>query len=481
MGLSSDGNHPQIIAIFGLGTLGDILPLLILAKFLLEQSFEAKEASVEIIFITQIFHDATVQSFFPMDAYSSNYNNKFSVTYVHSHPIGLNRNDRDKNKGDIDSEKNTNERDSFYSLEELDLICVQIASIDALRLVIANLFCLVGFLVAEKKGIRCLFLHPHKPPSRKPADYQSALKRGAPTFYQQLFQKQSLSTNCKNYQLVSLNFLVNQQGSYHTTRNLSDWQDYDEWLWPLLSPMYDSTRDALHLSHFTSIDYILPLAPMVLLTVSPHYFPPPGYWPVDKYSVIGYMQYQNTEKIKQMFDNNDKHSGNNHIRNEAEIVDTVHLNSHDVSHTSNSILPEIVQQFISCQNDNTICIDFGSMTELIIHEYSLGIFCCTLLNIQNFSFIILCHGYINLFQSYLLKALKILELTENWDCEGNGSCETDMNVKVLKFSEKICLVDKFMDHTILFKKCVGILHHGGVGTLSCCLLVGIPQGKKHFL
>lgn len=452
-----------------IGTLGDIQPLLLLAKFLLDQSSEATEANIEIFFVTQIYHESTVRSIFPVDASASNYNKKFSVSYVHSHPIGLNYSDSGKNKGEDSSENDKFGRDSFYSLEELDLICIKIASIATLRLVIANLFCLVGFLVAEKKGIRCLFLHPHKPSSRKPANYQSVLKRGAPTFYQQLFQKES-------------RFATNYE------RDLSNWQDYDEWLWPLLSPMYDSTRAALHLPHFTSTHYKLPLAPVVLLSVSPQYYPPPGYWPRDKYIVIGYIRYKiDKGMIGQGYDdNNDNHSDDcDDIKNDPRIQ--TNPNQHLTSHESpldaeNDILPENIQQFISRHNNHTICVDFGSMTEVIVHEHSLELFCCTLLRIKNFSFIILCHGYATLIQTCLSKAMKFLELTQEVVGDGNlrvqSGCEDDRDGIFFGFSGNICLVNEFIDHWILFKKCVGILHHGGAGIVNCCLLVGIPQGKN---
>lgn len=508
MGRSSDGNNPPVIALFGLGTIGDILPLLKLAKYILAQSCtEATEADADIIFVTQIFHEATVQSFFPIECTSSGYSKKFSVNYVQSKPIGLNFSDKCKIKGDVCSKDNESEirtekkeRDSFYSLEELNLICVKIASTDTLRLVIANLFCLVGCLVAEKKGIRCLLIHPHNPPSKQPSDYQSVLKRGAPIFYQQLFRKSCDLSPSQQDELyrrskyskkeIGNQFLPSEDcrgNIYCPNRNFSNWQDYDEWLWPTLSPMYDSTRTALHLPHFSSKKYRLPLAPVVLLTVSPKYLPSPGYWPVDRYIVIGYMRYEMSREKSNRSSNDNNDDNNNHGSRNGDISDKdnmVNMNP-DVYVEPQKISPiishsyifssEIVEQFISRQSCDTICIDFGSMTELIINEFSLELFCCTLLKIEKFSFIILCHGYIALFQTCLSNALKFLDFDDE-DFKGHSDLEFVLQKKDFVLSERLCLVNKFIDHSHLFKKCVGILHHGGAGTVGCCLSVGIPQG-----
>ena len=433
-----------IIAIFALGTLGDVVPLLIISSHLLGSS--SASADISIVFVTNIAHQKVVESYFPLsldhkkDEDSQTDLDRFSAMYVQTPPVGLSGEDRD----------------SFYNMEELNTICVKVALIKGLSLVVANLFCLAGWLVAECLSLRCILIHPHKPPSKIPSKFLSKLKRCAPLFHRQLMQNHHISDTIKAELRRNSDNLICESdhkdhcfadAGVHVELDLEvevgvdcvNLQDYEEWLWPTLCEQYDSTRSALNLTHYSSSSYLLPMQPLVLLTVSPRFFPPPGYWPPTRYKIAGYIS-----EIQCNQESSNKGADDKHVLQESLLA------------------------FLKNQNCNTICIDFGSMTELIVREYNIGVFCETILLLTDFSFIIMTHGYENILRPRFSSIFSTMSTSSN---------ET-INVDIMnKYEERIFFVNRSTSHFLLFKHCVAVLHHGGAGTVGTCLLAGVPQSK----
>ena len=401
-----------MIAVFALGTLGDVQPLLILSRYLLQNL-----SDVEIFFVTNSAQMEAVEMHFPVSSLycgggSRCHKSRFSVFYIKAPSLGL----------------STNSADDFFSMDELNKICVEVSLIENLNLVIANLFCLAGWFVAKSRSVPCVLIHPHKPPSLPPPDFRASLKRCDPILYRKL-----VANN------IEYSFCGRQPPSDKRKNECTSLLDYEEWLWPTLCPMYDSTHRSLHISSQLSCSSdILPLQPIVLLAVSPRYYIIPGYWPADQYLVTGYI----TNKML-----------------EAEI------NSDQID--ENNIFPSKLQLFLDIQKNNTVCIDFGSMTELLVKEYDLKTFILTILQLKDFSFIISCHGYKNIFYSTFLSFISSTDL--------NIGDRNDENIRNDDIN-RIYFLNENINHSLLFKKCIAVLHHGGAGTVGTSLLEGIPQG-----
>ena len=403
-----------MIAVFALGTLGDIQPLLILSSHLLR-----KLTDVEIIFTTNSAHMENVERYFPITSvFRGNrdsdgprrHMSRFSVFYVETPLLGLSSSDRD----------------AFFAMDQINSICTKISVIENLRLVIANLFCLAGWIVAESRSVQCILIHPHKPPSKKPPDFRTYLKRCNPIFYRKMLANDDVysTTGSQNH--------FEKRGS-----DCISLLDYEEWLWPTLSPMYDFTRLSVNLpSCLSYYSEILPLQPIVLLAVSPRYFPIPGYWPLDQYLVTGCITNQQLE-----LEENSTHN----LRKQG-------------------LTPKL-QSFLDSQKCNTVFIDFGSMTELIVKEYDWRIFFQTILRIEDYSFIISCHSYESILYPLFISMLNFNLMGDNDD----GLVDNAMS-RVYFLNENVC-------HPTIFKQCVAVLHHGGAGTMGISLLAGIPQGK----
>lgn len=398
------------IAIFGLGTLGDTLPLIALSVELI--SIYSASRLLKIFFVTNAAHRSHVEKYFPNYIVTSRRKQIFFAEYISNAPLNLNPHQL-----------------SFLSMDEINLIVEKMALTDNLKLVIANLFCLTGWLLAEKFGVRCILLHPHKPHSERPSSFLSSLKRSAPYFHRRILLEENLE-HCADLALLAI-------GNNNSTIN---WQDYEEWLWPILTSFYDSTRQKLNLKDISSPSYVPPLNPVVLLAISPYFYPVPGYWPSDRYIVSGMISLdQVSEKCLDVLD-------------ESLLAD--------------------LSALLSLQEYPVICIEFGSMTELLVQQYDWNVFCATLQKVCGFSFLMLCHQY----------HATITEFLEENDDTSIGMKHAEHNriSGCLSLFNNVILVGGHVGHSSLFKRCAAVLHHGGVGTLGAALHAGIPQRQWVF-
>jgi hypothetical protein len=419
-------DHKKTITIFALGTLGDVLPLLIVSYEL--QNFSSLTGRIHIIFVTNICHRASVESYFPPCVYAVENDSQFSAEYIQLSQLGF----RDK--------------ETFYSMSEMNAICTRIGHLDHLSLVIANLFCLAGWFVAELKSVRCIFIHPHKPPSKRPQNFLSMLKCTAPYLHRQLLADSNSSIPYLKDDIVK--FPGDDRVRHAADR--ATWQDYDEWLWPTLSDMYDHLRRSLNLKPTFSPSYSPPKKPIVLLAASPQFFPSPGYWPSDRYIMSGFISHESL--------------------------------SGDVSHHE-STLPCAVLPFVKQQGCDVICIDFGSMTEVLIRAFDWTVFCRAVVAIKGFSFIIICHDHLEFIRCNFTSICENLSVIVDYTGTASRADQRPVAVEAYsKGSDRTCEISNILLlgghvlHSLLFKECAAVLHHGGAGTVGACLRAGIPQG-----
>lgn len=425
------------MAIIALGTLGDILPLLILSYELMGIT----KISIRITFITNAAHKDIVDAYAAPFMTSIGDQNQFRVDYVQCSPLTL-------------PSKLT--KSDFYDMKSMDKICGKVALMSDLILVIANLFCLSGYLVAESRCVRCILIHPHRPPSKMPLNFKSMLKKRLPKFFRQLFTK---SSRCRK---KDVGRSIDEE--HRVTSDSSCWQDYEEWLWPTLTSMYDSTRKVLNLESVLSSTYVIPRRPIVLLVQSPQFYPPPGYWPSDRYIVSGCITHDQLMSCS--------------------------LPASGLAPNQNSLSPPLpffysflptIDDFTSRQHCNTVCVDFGSMTQLLVTQYNWSIFCSTLLNLAklDFAFIINCHESFDAIRDSFITVSHYRGKRSASSSRAAAACSTD-KAKSNRTSEieGILFLGGHVDHSALFKKCVAVLHHGGAGTLGACLHAGVPQGDR---
>ena len=441
-------DHP-CIAIIALGTLGDVLPLLTLSCELMVTSKE----SVRIIFVTNAAHKNTVDSYIKPLPESAVTKNHFRAEYVQCSPLSVS----------LESMIS-----DFYDMDSIDEVCRKVALVSDLILVIANLFCLAGALVAELRRVRCILIHPHKPPSKMPPNFKSMLKRRLPNFYRQLFAEPTICRERDEGNLICKENKVRVDDDIEeklpVILDSCSWQDYEEWLWPTLTSMYDSTRRVLKLQSVSSPSYLIPRRPIVLLVQSPQVYPPPGYWPSDRYIVCGCIT---------------------HDQLTCRSLPATATGPGPAQTPCQNFFPatsSLIDEFISRQDCNTVCVDFGSMTELLASQYEWGTFCSTLLALAdlNFSFIMNCQSSFNVIMESVIAASQ---------CGGNRcpsapssapstatySTQTTGSNRTIEI-EGVLLLEGHVEHTLLSRKCVAVVHHGGAGTLSTCLRSGVPQG-----
>lgn len=121
------------------------------------------------------------------------------------------------------------------------------------------------------------------------------------------------------------------------------------------------------------------------------------------------------------------------------------IKKHDIDIFLSAILLLVTTKNFNNQYNNRLSSDLIKTTN-ILPDY-----------INKWSFIIMCHGYIDIFQSSI-----------NYISQQHyNNNEIDMNC--------ILLVNESVPHIDMFRSCATVIHHGGVGTTGTCMLIGIPQ------
>jgi hypothetical protein len=116
------------------------------------------------------------------------------------------------------------------------------------------------------------------------------------------------------------------------------------------------------------------------------------------------------------------------------------------------------------RQNKIVCVDFGSMTEVLYQLYgtaSLVLFLTSILSFsQGFSVIFICHRYCQLFQ----------EAFQSYSENHISDCSS--------FQSRVIWIAGEMNHEFFLSSCYLFIHHGGIGTSNLAFSLEIPQGNK---
>jgi hypothetical protein len=287
-----------MIVIFALGTRGDIFPILDLVSSL----------RIAVTIVTNRGNERSLRTS------SSVGTPGLSFEFISSASISATGGDKE----------------AFFATDELFSICQRFYSSHNIRLVMANLFSLAGFILADALNVPCVLIALHPPTSDPPASFRTSIENNWPSFTAKLTQ-----ADHQNEQAGG--------GRYREGGGQVTWADYEQFLWPTLSAEYDDLRALLDLPHPDDPNYALPMRPTVLLANSPFLL---STTKLSRCRVIGSIQ--------------------------AEIAP-----SNSRGHQQ---LPDTLRAFIDDQlhhERRLVCVDFGSMTALLDEWQSIGCEGCT--------------------------------------------------------------------------------------------------------
>eukprot|EP01038_Epipyxis_sp_PR26KG_P004432 gene4432-6268_t len=234
-----------------------------------------------------------------------------------------------------------------------------------------------------------------------------------------------------------------------------NWNDYYHFLWPTLSQHFNSIISYLKIK-FPAFEKLYKIkSPLILINI------PTCLIPFSK------SLYYSKDDIKEYpFTENDL---NLHFC-PSNILS---FSSHNVA----------VSADVICMSDNSsglplICVDFGSMTSILVEMCSISLFIEYLidLSIADYQFIWICHSQFDVickrFHAIIERRNREQQLKETniiSDVLNNN------NEKKMRFFGNVKLINGESNHQTLFRSCVAVIHHGGVGTCSTSILTGIPQ------
>lgn len=263
------------------------------------------------------------------------------------------------------------------------------------NLILANAFSMQAYLFAVKYTIPIVFVHGHELRSTStPAQLMHRWKLCSPSLYDHIFRNEETTESVR-----------------------SKWLQF---LWPITSPYYDELRDELKLPQMYSPDFVVPDIPVeVLLTVSAK---------VHDHSPSCY-----------------NYCGHVRVREQGIYAD---FDSHHQ-------LDLFSQRVTSSGVQDMLCVDFGSMTDLIEDVYTADVFASVLKQSQETTaFVIVCHG-----NTKFAEKLRSI-----------SSAPSD--------GPRVLVIDGDLDHREHLKRFAALVHHGGSGTVGTCLDAHLPQGKR---
>jgi hypothetical protein len=218
----------------------------------------------------------------------------------------------------------------------------------SVELILCNLFCLEGWLIAHKFDIPCIIIHPTVPFTNE-------------EMRDEIIREFSSSYFCKDDDIPLI--------------------DYKLWLWPTLTDKYDNFLECFEkeISCVSSVGKDAPSFPVssfqVLITTSSLLLPTstfPSVWP-EYCHLSGFIFNKIPLQLK---------------------ISNIH---------------SLIMNWTANQK-KVICIDFGAMTELLYHMYttrSLVIFLISILSYsKDFSVLFICHRYCHQFQEVFLEYSK---------------------------------------------------------------------------
>lgn len=452
------------IIFIGLGTRGDVIPFIYILPKLLS-SLLSKNITLE-----RISSDTLTSSLKARITFISNRSNELWLQQELNDllipiPMTIHYVDNISSSSTLTREPTAEERTAFYSTSQLTNMLSSILQENDLsnksckRLVITNLFALEAVLFAEAwQNSKCVIIHPHFIPSSNNNSYSEANSSSLSYATCPPFLYDWLQSDASVF-FKKLKANIRLQKLFH------------QFLWPLLTETYDSCRLAFGLPLLSEIsdDCELPLFDtcIVLISTSPQLFAEEMQNIFTEAKVVGFIRRQDG-------DFNPSSSTSTTTRLYSSEKTTNFLHNLQASEGEKNQNQNTLQQFIenekkrfdsdSLNYHGIVCVDFGSMMNMIVESFSLRVFAraiWTLLQRERdtFSFIIICHGSRN----YNLLLLAFLEINVD------DIINTDINI------EHLFVVENDVCHSFLFPKCVSVINHGGSGTIAKCLHVGVPN------
>lgn len=301
--------------------------------------------------------------------------------------------------------------------------------------VIANLFALDAWFLAVEWNVQCIFIHPNLP-------------RSEPRIRDSLLSAME-SSHPHIHKCVQQNTAVAEQ-------QYLCWTDYHEILWPTLVSEY--APDGQQCVVTDQQESNLPMTgPVLLLLSSPKFvlLPIDRRW-LTRYHTCGFIAScgvtpdMHLEELQ-------------HINGASELLDLPVVEAARgrsdavvVLTTTTELLSELAASSSIGNTEPTVCIDFGSMTQVLVEQGRL----CHILDIvkqlaASWRFVVICHGY----------AAQVTECLLKIPLANSG------------IGHIFVLMRHAVDHAVVFPKCVTVMHHGGIGTVGTCMHCGVPQRK----
>jgi hypothetical protein len=383
----------------------------------------------------------------------------------------------------------------FYSFSYFGKFCHQFIeqflaknSRNTLDLILLNLFSLEGYILSSYFDCFCCIVHPTFPMSKR--NRTEIIKR-------------LNSDNCIWQYLKDLPEFTDTAGTnFRSPLSLSLVLD---WLWPVTSAHFDTVRnilDDLFLQYSIPISGIMfsKYAPWIVIGESPTALgamdtsSPPLAITSPHFLVAGHIINRSI----------------NFGCSSSVPVESSSVSSIGVSLSADNVATPLVNlgsivatDWIThwCQADPSpiVCIDFGSATEVIMCRFDIEPFihalfqfrrdCCRrdkpirFIFVSHECFSLVSHAVYQVLQEMNNDSTVVSEAHSVWQQQAHLQQPCTNKYRDYSASEMTPRLDMVIvagdvSHLHVLPRCVSLIHHGGVGTFSTCMTVGIPQSTK---
>ena len=318
-----------------------------------------------------------------------------------------------------------NNESNFRGKLELDEILSSLAD-KKIDIIVSNLFGLEAWSLALKRNVPYVIIHPNCPNAN-------------------ISVKAELLDDFRATYVHECNLLCNRTEKTNGVR----WSDIDLWLWPALVDL-----DSNMVERIVAYDELI----TVLILSSPMFEKDLGWTEHDQYHLCGF-------------------AGDGYLSEHLHLQASNHFHTNLVPampspclyktcNTLQEVLKSTCMDSDSREASDLICVDFGSMIQVLNETGELAYLLRVLCNLcDTWRFVIICHGYATSVQNILLEIAN----DNNPATTINGA---DSDARIL-------LVSNSVQHSVLFPKCITTIHHGGIGTTGACMRAGIPQCKVY--
>lgn len=306
-------------------------------------------------------------------------------------------------------------------------------------LIVSNLFGLEAWGVAIKLNVPYVIIHPNCP-NITDASTKSEL----------------LNDFQANYAL-ECNILRNRKDQICGLH----WSDFDLWLWPTLVRL-DAPMAQRIMAYDKSIT--------VLILSSPTFEKECAWSSNHRYNLCGFVGDGHLSEHIHLQPNNQAHTQSGQSLHVSSLYEVCHDVQELLRHTHSD----------AHEASNLICVDFGSMTQVLHESGELSLFLRLLEPLcDTWRFVVVCHGYATSIR-HTLQQIK----TDSSSCHRTNTTQltgtSNTATTAPNASPRILLIPHSVQHNKLFPKSITVIHHGGIGTTGACMRAGIPQCKHDF-